>query len=122
MEKHCNILVKASGIPEALRRFLSPEDVLFTWTEAYVAVDDENDDVPLYSYELEIELIRIHKKVLQVLDDQELSLLLFKAKIERDAEVLFGNLELAIQNSDYVVQNRYSRQLIDRVLDKLNLL
>lgn len=119
MVKHCRILTKCSAVPKQLQQFLRPSDVLFSWTEAFIVCDDEDFlDTP-YQYELPIELIRIDKRVLQDLDDPELAVLFFRAKIEREAQIICGDEDIAIQNADMILLKRYPKVLLESIDQKL---
>lgn len=120
MSNHCNILIKKTSIPPGLEEFLRPGDVLFEHADIFVVVDDENQlDYP-YEYEIPIEIVRLDKDVLKELNDTELAIVLFRAKIEREAYLICGDIELAIQNADYILEQRYPTSALNSTAEKLS--
>ena len=122
MTKKCNILVKMSSIPRMVKDYLADDDILFSWTEGFVAVDSTDKMVEPYGYALPVELFYIPQKVLKELDDPELALLLMKAKIEREVMLLTNDASVALENSDYIIQQKYAEKLVLSTYTKLNVL
>lgn len=115
----CRILTKITYIPDRLKAFLRDSDILFAWTEAWVVVDDESELLYPYEYELDDEIIRLDKRALQLFDDTELAYLLFQAKMERESYLICKDVDLALQNADFISQQRYPKSLLSSVQQKI---
>lgn len=118
--RHCHVLTKCSSVPPTLRSRLRESDVLFSYTEAWVVVDDEEELPGPYSYDESLEILRLDRRVLQHLEDDELSVLLFLAKTERDAYLITHDRDLASRSASHVIEQRYPDEVLERLDERLN--
>lgn len=114
----CRILVKKTTIPKYLLHYVDDDDLVFEHTDFFILVNDDPLELP-YVFEVEKPIVRLDKRVLRDLSDEELSVLLFRAKIEQDVLVAGHSLEIAIENADHILVQRYAVETLDALDAKL---
>lgn len=118
--EHCRILNKIRNIPFVFDKFLRNGDLLFRAHGIFVLIDNENNLDKPYEVYYEEDIIRLDKRVLKELNDGELSVIIFRAKIEKELYLILSKKDEISDEADYLLTQRYPEELLNTIDEKLN--
>lgn len=115
----CRILKKVSNIPKDVTQYLSEDDIVFSWANRFLILvsDSKPSEVPVNC--LADNIIRLDKRVLRDLNDQELAIVFRRCEIEEEIKGFLKNQDLIEEAVDDVIGKLYTRETLDLLNQKL---